>query len=88
MKRCPHCRAEDHEDAILCKNCHRSFSEPVAPRPAAAARSQARPRKKKSGSFGGLRLLLLLGALARFGVVFGGRGEDLGHGAILDRQGT
>ena len=26
MKRCPHCGQEDHDEAMLCKNCMRSFS--------------------------------------------------------------
>jgi TonB family protein len=75
MKRCPHCRAQDHEDAIICKNCMRYFNAPVE-KPAVAAApadksapaagdqpapAKSRPRRSRSALGGFIRLLFFLG---------------------------
>jgi len=42
MKRCPHCGVQDHDEAILCKSCMRSFAAPPAPR--AGGQTTLRPK--------------------------------------------
>ena len=57
MKRCPHCGVQDHDDAILCKSCMRSFSAPPDRRTA--------PKGQRTGSPLSLLIALLgMGAIA------------------------
>jgi protein TonB len=70
MKRCPHCGAQDNEDAILCKSCFRSFAAPVTPRADKVAKKREPPKREKKSSplFALVRLVILGGLLAYFGL--------------------
>ena len=56
MKRCPQCGVQDHDEAILCKNCMRNFAS-GPPVPARAA------TKRKASSFPTFLVLLIVGAI-------------------------
>lgn len=73
MKRCPHCRQPDHDDAIMCKHCMRNFADPVTPAARSAAKTGDAAKKagdaakkagaaaaKKGSPLGSLVALLLM----------------------------
>jgi periplasmic protein TonB len=55
MKRCPHCGVQDHDEAILCKSCMRSFAAP----PTSNARGQTAPRQRSLIGTALIRLVVL-----------------------------
>jgi periplasmic protein TonB len=57
VKRCPHCGQQDHDDAILCKACFKSFAEA----PAGALPAVRAAQLKRRGGSPLLMLLVLLG---------------------------
>src|SRR5262245_23278439 len=73
MKRCPHCRAQDNEDAIICKSCLRYFNAPVQPAvvaastgksgPTAAGPAKATSKPRPSSLLGIIRLLFFVAVI-------------------------
>ena len=76
MKRCPHCGVQDHDEAILCKSCMKSFSAPperkASAAPSAATPSSLRPQRKSSP----IRSLITV-------LVFGAIGYSMLHPQVV-----